>query len=154
MDDYSDLYPINDTEAWHSAMPYDGWVRLGPRGRSFALSMYHQMHCLDGMRNALISVHDAMNKSSPEIVHMRGHAFHCFNLLRQNLLCGADTTLEYEGAGTMSDGEAEKRTTIDGNLHRCRDWTQAHRWVKDNNEEWKDIPRYEIEEAKAAQGEN
>lgn len=154
MDESSEFYPLNGTKAWHSMTPYRGWVRLGPRGRSFAVSMYHQLHCLDGIRSALVTVHEASNKASPEVVSIFGHVDHCFNFLRQNLLCSADTTLEHETTRSWPDGTIEKGTTSDGVPNRCRDWSHVHRWVKDNNDQWKGIPRYEIEEAKAAQAAN
>ena len=66
----------------------------------------------------------AMHKHSPS--HMK----HCFDYLRQALMCGADTTLE--GLRSGPDGVL---ANVDGwgATHECRnyqeiyDWTMSHR---------------------------
>lgn len=92
--------------------------------------MFHQFHCLDALRHAVLALHD------PDAVHTEGahagkHAQHCLNYLRQTILCAADTTLEpfvNPGIGI-------------GVVHQCRDWTQVYEWAEANWEEyavWRD----------------
>jgi hypothetical protein len=50
------------------------------------------------------------------------HAAHCFEYLRNQLLCTADMTLE--GAATLSE-------TGKGQGHMCRDREEAVRWIEE-----------------------
>jgi len=92
---------------WHAIDHFPrahGFVDLGPSGRQFGISMFHQLHCLEMIREALINGAD-------------NHAAHCLNFLRQAVLCISDTTLETPGAQTT---------------HACRDWTQVYAYVTEN----------------------
>ncbi|KAG2035912.1 hypothetical protein BDR03DRAFT_983376 [Suillus americanus] len=91
-----------------------GFVRLGPNGRLFGVSMFHQIHCLQTIRLALIN--------GPN-----GHSGHCLNFLRQAILCNSDTTLDpvyINGSTAGSDGL--------GVTHICRDWSQVYAYIKEN----------------------
>ncbi|KIM89628.1 hypothetical protein PILCRDRAFT_1964 [Piloderma croceum F 1598] len=91
---------------WHSLDYFPkgpGFVRLGPNGRQFGVSMFHQIHCLNMIRMALINGAD-------------GHSGHCMNFLRQAILCAADTTIEDTAEVT----------------HVCKDWTQVYAHVTEN----------------------
>ena len=62
------------------------------------------------------------------------HITHCFNLLRQAILCAADTTLD-----PMKDGQATDGLNV---THVCRDWTQVYAFVTANQlsfpaEDWR-----------------
>lgn len=57
------------------------------------------------------------------------HVRHCFNLLRQAVLCAADITLDpldsvHNGVPTGADGI--------GTTHVCRDWTKVYDYVWEN----------------------
>lgn len=59
--------------------------------------------------------------------HNSYHASHCFNYLRQAILCGLDTTLEGAGDGSgAADGS--------GQVHVCKNrsesisWLESRRW--------------------------
>ncbi|KAG1811881.1 uncharacterized protein BJ212DRAFT_1373857 [Suillus subaureus] len=91
-----------------------GFVRLGPNGRLFGVSMFHQIHCLQMIRLALIN--------GPS-----DHSGHCLNFLRQAILCNSDTTLDpvyIDGSMIGSDGL--------GVTHICRDWSQVYAYIKEN----------------------
>ncbi|KAG1728838.1 uncharacterized protein EDB91DRAFT_1228182 [Suillus paluster] len=93
-----------------------GFVRLGPNGRAFGVSMFHQIHCLQMIREALINGPD-------------DHSGHCLNFLRQAILCNSDTTLDplfVDPDGTMT------RTDGLGVTHVCRDWTQVYAYIVEN----------------------
>ncbi|GBE89059.1 hypothetical protein SCP_1500610 [Sparassis crispa] len=48
-------YGLTADDDWGTIFPNgNGWVRLGPDGRAFAVSMYHQLHCLDAIRVAMV----------------------------------------------------------------------------------------------------
>lgn len=65
--------------------------------------------------------------------HNAYHTSHCFNYIRQAILCGLDTTLEGAGDGIgVADGS--------GQTHVCRDrqqsidWLEAHKFI-----DWRSI---------------
>ncbi|CAL1715783.1 unnamed protein product [Somion occarium] len=69
--------------------PYgDNHIRLGEDYRAFAIPMFHQLHCLRGIREALDRGLGAIHAGQA------GHIHHCFNYIRQWTLCSADVTLE------------------------------------------------------------
>ncbi|KAI0701952.1 hypothetical protein BC835DRAFT_1321895 [Cytidiella melzeri] len=139
---YALASPDADAE-WESVYPGGGlgFVRLGPNKRFFSLSMYHQMHCLDSLRRAILgqSGHHA-GRGDDEKRERRGvfkpkrdieHSAHCLNYLRQTTLCASDLTLEPEiEEGSQEVGEGLAVT------HVCRDWSKVHEFVKGNWEEW------------------
>ncbi|OAX33771.1 hypothetical protein K503DRAFT_794403 [Rhizopogon vinicolor AM-OR11-026] len=95
---------------------HQGFVRLGPNGRMFGISMFHQIHCLQMLRLALI---DGPND----------HNGHCLNYLRQVILCNSDITLDplrddLDGTAAATDGL--------GVTHVCRDWLRVYAYVTEN----------------------
>lgn len=125
---------------WESVYPGDsaGFLRLGPNRRFFGLSMYHQIHCLDSLRFAILGREHPARRSW-ESVGRRDrkrevpHAQHCLNYLRQTILCAADLTLEPEDKlGSLDVGEGLFAT------HVCRDWSKVDAFVARNFEEYKE----------------
>lgn len=77
-------------------------------GRMFAgVSIFHQIHCLQVLQLGLIN--------GPS-----DHSGHCFNFLRQIILCSSDITFDPAGTGGM------------GVTHLCRDWSQVYTYVTEN----------------------
>lgn len=67
------------------------------------------------------------------------HVRHCFNLLRQAVLCAADTTLD--PLDFSRDGKVIGADGL-GTAHVCRDWTKVYDFVWENqrSEMWTGIP--------------
>lgn len=113
---------------WFSMADVDagsGYIRLGPDNRIFAVSMFHQMHCL-----RMINL--AFTKAP---IATPAHLQHCFNYLRQGALCGADTSLE--------SGDFEMRNFSwqrTGATHTCRDWTKVYLNMEQNFASWESKP--------------
>ncbi|KAJ7611061.1 hypothetical protein DFH06DRAFT_1147879 [Mycena polygramma] len=95
----------------------NGFVKLGPDGRSFGVAMFHQMHCLQRIRSAIVEG------------GADHHAGHCLNLLRQAVLCASDTTLDALDFKNGTDGL--------GTTHVCRDWRKVYDFVEENHLERK-----------------
>jgi len=114
----SSQYGLSDFRAWvdwrsADAFPYsNGFVKLGPEGRSFGVAMFHQMHCLQKIRDAIV-------QGDPG-----HHTRHCLNLLRQAVLCASDTTIDPLTTATGTDGL--------GVVHVCRDWQKVYDFVEEN----------------------
>lgn len=134
MQNGTSMYPINDDKKWASIVPPGrGFVRLGSAGHPFAVSMGHQLHCLNGIRFAYVAAKNNLLTSTDNILASFNHANHCFDILRQSILCRADTMLV---PSAMSD----KPGALYGALHRCRDWTQVRSFLERNQELWKGVP--------------
>lgn len=99
-----------------------GYVRLGLEKRGFAVSMFHQLHCLRVIRWALSGHYEA---------YARGHVQHCLNYLRQQILCSPDLTLE--PADILTRDHNIERT---GAIHVCKDWRVLYGDLEVNYEEW------------------
>ncbi|KAF7354388.1 hypothetical protein MVEN_01127600 [Mycena venus] len=114
----SERYSLSQSNAysdWRSTdvFPHgNGFVKLGPEGRSFGVAMFHQMHCLQIIRSAIV-------QGGPD-----HHARHCLNLLRQTVLCASDTTLDALTSNRGTDGV--------GTVHVCRDWQTVYDFVEQN----------------------
>lgn len=147
--DSSQKSSVEAAYEWHSAYPGEnlGFVRLGPKKRFFSLALYHQIHCLDSLRKAILAPptasegghahtrRDTTNEDGKTSVHFTkrdsAHSSHCLNYLRQTILCAADLTLEPETElGSQDVGEGLAVT------HVCRDWSKVHRFVEGDFEEW------------------
>ncbi|KAH7884155.1 hypothetical protein F5I97DRAFT_1662973 [Phlebopus sp. FC_14] len=110
-------YKVEGAEAamqWDALFPptSKGWVCLGPNDRPFALTMYHELHCLNRIREAIA---DEGNRDEHI---MSTHVHHCLNYLRMMALCRADLTLE----PAVYDEEGRVSVSLD-RTHVCSDWT-------------------------------
>ncbi|KAJ6632229.1 hypothetical protein B0H10DRAFT_8505 [Mycena sp. CBHHK59/15] len=122
-------YPLTDDHTWGSLVPpQSGFVQLGPEGTSFSVSLFHQLHCINGVRFAYVAARDGILKTPEARSAAFGHVNHCFHVLRNSLLCKADTTLV--------PVDSPNRNTI----RRCRDWTQVREFVDSNQEFWRGVP--------------
>lgn len=111
------------SDAWVYNLPKGiGFVRLGEGKRMFAVSMYHEMHCLFEIHQE-ISFHRGPNP----------HVQHCLNYIRQNILCTADLTLE--PLEHISNGFGVN-VSAGGFSRECRDWSAARIYIEGNYLEW------------------
>ncbi|KAK2011705.1 hypothetical protein LZ32DRAFT_629315 [Colletotrichum eremochloae] len=60
----------------------------------------------------------------------QNHINHCFDYLRQGIMCAADMTLE----SAMDPPPGDVRRTVDGwgIVHQCRSWDDVLQWTLDN----------------------
>ncbi|TFK69892.1 hypothetical protein BDN72DRAFT_839799 [Pluteus cervinus] len=123
--DDPDHFGMEDTAEWNAIRPKQGgYLFLGDAYYAYGVSMWHQMHCLNHIRHVLVSGDDGSD-----------HIAHCFQYLRQGILCAADTTLEWGGPGReLSSGEIV--ATGDNIVHKCRDWKQVYDYMENNVDHW------------------
>ncbi|KAJ7302453.1 hypothetical protein DFH08DRAFT_723026, partial [Mycena albidolilacea] len=127
-------YPLDDDHKWASIVANKrGFIRYGAEGAPISISLYHQLHCVNGIRFAYVATRDGLFKTEKARAGAFGHANHCFDLLRQSMLCKADTTLIPVNASSQA-----------GVTRRCRDWEQVRKFVDENQEFWRDIP-YDVQ---------
>ena len=109
-------YQPNDSAEWASLFPAGsgGFVRLGPARRPFGFALFHQMHCLVRIRRAMATR------------HLTGHVHHCFNYLRQAILCEANPAVE-------PVIPILGRRSVNAEIpHTCRDWSQVYAFAEAN----------------------
>ncbi|KAK1464128.1 hypothetical protein CMEL01_12889 [Colletotrichum melonis] len=134
--------------AWSSLLPQNGGFFTHPTlaPTESCVAVFHQIHCLDMLRKALYEVrnntmehrgHEKMDTdSSNEKIyaseaeelnasHDMDHLGHCFDLLRQVIMCRPDLTIEV--ANVVVDGVTGFDTE-----HQCIDWSELMDWMKKN----------------------
>jgi hypothetical protein len=118
---------------WASIVPpHNGMFEMGPNKRVFALAMYHQLHCLQAIRFTYLLIQGDVNVTSERAQAAFHHSDHCFEVIREGILCNADITLESSMLGMGPDGQRVPGGFGDGAIHRCRDWTQIRRYVMEH----------------------
>ena len=109
---------------WQSLLPSGGvTVRLGSSFRPFTVSVFHQLRCLDVVRDAMVEYR--ANGMAPS-----AKARHCLNYLRQMTLCRANTRLE----NVRDSSEYRHKVTVSEVTYTCRDWSAVIEAAEDN---WK-----------------
>ncbi|KZL85122.1 hypothetical protein CI238_09347 [Colletotrichum incanum] len=132
-------------EAWASLFPKEGGFFKHPKlaPQKSCIAVFHQLHCLDMIRQALYEArpdmieqaHNGSNPANPEsdhgTTHDHNHAHdmyhigHCFDLIRQSIICKPDLTIE---VGDPAVGGV----TGFGTEHQCVNWQQLMDWMRDN----------------------
>lgn len=113
------------TAEWNALRPPgQGFAFLGKEHLAFDVSMWHQLQCLNHIRAVLVNGDDGSD-----------HTAHCFDYLRQAILCAADTTLEPGGTSKkLANGDLV--ATGAGVVHTCRDWRQVYNWLEKQHSQW------------------
>lgn len=94
------------------------------QGQLYDIAVFHQLHCLTKIREHASLLRFAMEGNlttgyekiiSPQADHMA----HCFDYLRQSIMCAGDMTLEWP-----KEGPNGERLVVDGwgIQHQCKDW--------------------------------
>ncbi|EJD41392.1 hypothetical protein AURDEDRAFT_115488 [Auricularia subglabra TFB-10046 SS5] len=115
-------YPLTSGDDWERLSPRGGLVFLGPEKRPFMLGHFHQMQCLDTIRQVL--AHSSTNSSTAGDWKTR----HCMNYLRQMVMCRANTRLE---RSTGLYGAVHN--VISEQDHVCLDWRVVYDAVRENH---------------------
>jgi len=96
-----------------------GRTHLGPDHRVFGVTVFHQFHCLLWLQRGLVA------NTADEHLH------HCYNFLRQTILC--------TGADMLEDGDfMEKDYTRErlGSDLVCHDWSKLYNVLDEKYEDW------------------
>ncbi|KAJ7922460.1 hypothetical protein B0H13DRAFT_1603672 [Mycena leptocephala] len=99
------------------------WPVLREEGNYvIALEVFHQLHCLDMLRQNL---HPGYNYTVRSKVHPR----HCIGAIRQALMCSADISpIVWQWSAKYE--QAEQRDDI---LHTCRNFDRIQGWAKEHS---------------------
>jgi hypothetical protein len=98
-------------------------------GEIYDVSVFHQLHCLNHVRTFLFTLKAGMdygtiNETYDDMLKpQEDHVYHCFDYIRQALMCNADLTVEWPR--TEESGE---RVAVDGwgVTHQCKDWVSLN----------------------------
>jgi hypothetical protein len=119
---------------WNSTLPRgDGILHLGPDGRAFSVTLFHELRCLDVLRVALMNELGRMEHSIPPPVRDEQPPVvrHCMGYLRQMMLCRASTGLE-----SVKEARGLGLTKSDI-THTCNDWSAVFGAAEQNYLNWK-----------------
>ncbi|KAI0521164.1 hypothetical protein F5B22DRAFT_644412 [Xylaria bambusicola] len=121
--------------AWETLIPKGrGFVQVNISGRQgrYCVSAFHQLHCLDMLRHGYYAAtnlgrrkHDYTSADTLRRSLHDDHVQHCFDYLRQALMCSADPTLELRNASIGG-------VTGWGSMHQCRDFGALQLWTESN----------------------
>ncbi|KAJ7153294.1 hypothetical protein C8R46DRAFT_912510 [Mycena filopes] len=125
-DAWRELYAFSETSVSRSEAAQMGnktWPILGaPDHYLVALDVFHQLHCLDMVRQRL---HPGHNYTRLPMGHLR----HCIGAIRQALMCAADITpVVWQWSDELKI--ADQRDDI---LHVCRDYGKIQTWAKEHH---------------------
>ena len=100
----------------------------------YIIDAYHAMHCLKVLRDHYIRMYHAHRYEGPGGWPRLGdwpleHDVHCFDSLRQHVMCHADDTLLYS-TGHHDAGVQQTKM--------CRSWDALRDWASARNAQWKD----------------
>ena len=120
---YGHLYLLGETEL----------IFLQSMIRLLYYDMMDQLHPMAASQHQSIDTADAQDdpqveKSSHKHPDVRlEHVTHCFDYLRQALMCAGDMTIEH----AMESPLGQKRITTDGwgVKHQCSDWDEMAAWT-------------------------
>ncbi|KZP29098.1 hypothetical protein FIBSPDRAFT_1039098 [Athelia psychrophila] len=91
-----------------------------------ALDVFHQLHCLNMMRQALAPDHYPMSRINDGFDHVD----HCANSLRESLMCSVDITPNtWIWNPEAKNGTGRTSPRLD-NMHTCRDFDKVRDWPK------------------------
>ncbi|KAH6896131.1 hypothetical protein BKA70DRAFT_1116859 [Coprinopsis sp. MPI-PUGE-AT-0042] len=111
---------------WASLVPGgNGVIHLGPYKQPFTISMFHQLRCLDIIRDE--TTRDRSNNENDGPTELGRH---CLNYIRQMITCRGDFHLESFQYASHKDPIDQK------GVHQCRDWEAAYKEVERNQMEY------------------
>ncbi|KAI1368893.1 hypothetical protein F5Y08DRAFT_206523 [Xylaria arbuscula] len=126
LDKWDNLMPVgmgfvwvNDTEKYHDLPTPIMW----PEKTVFTTSATHQLHCLF----AIVQTYSGLTSGHEIPDDHHWHMIHCFDYMRQAIMCSADMALEglettFPDHNGGSDGWDSK--------HVCRDWSQVKEYLE------------------------
>lgn len=110
---------VKDADRFDLPDPYTVAIDRDSDGPGYMMSAFHQLHCLSYLAVHLQQGYAGVNLTE-KVAH---HTAHCFNYLRQGIMCSADTTLE----GKTEAGPGE------GSEHECVDYDALLEWANSNS---------------------
>ena len=121
------------SEPWRYGLP------PGINGRQdvdeYGVAVFHQLHCLGVLRQGWFAfLADLDPVTENKYAHLgTAAAIHCFEYLRQSVMCSADTTIESVSYWGF-DGKVHGAHGW-GVQHQCKDWDAVWDWTEKHHAE-------------------
>ncbi|KAG6810540.1 hypothetical protein H0H92_011427 [Tricholoma furcatifolium] len=113
---------------WNATLPTSrGMLYLGEDLQPFSISMFHQLRCLNIIRETIVTRKHQGRQAKAGIDAL---THHCMNYIRQMVLCRTDLRLE----SVRRSGGAH--VTVPYVTHTCNDWTAVYRAAEENYENY------------------
>ncbi|KFY35975.1 hypothetical protein V494_05428 [Pseudogymnoascus sp. VKM F-4513 (FW-928)] len=137
----SGMVSIEQPEQYNLPPSYTDHYKNSTKAEVYSMSMYHQLHCLAAIRLHFGSMTGKFNAdankpiTSRRVFRHESHLDHCFDYLRQAIMCAGDLALE---ASVVPN---EFGFNGWGTSHQCADWRVmwdtaiAHRYMYDPDKE-------------------
>ncbi|KZL71883.1 hypothetical protein CT0861_02278 [Colletotrichum tofieldiae] len=100
-----------------------------PRGATAWIAIAHQLHCLYSTKHAFYDLYNNRDNHNASREKLFGadwnleHLNHCWDYLRQGLMCNTDLTLEWRG---------KEEGTGWGYQRQCKDWNAIYHWIENH----------------------
>jgi len=107
-----------------------------PHAEEYTLSVIHQLHCLATIKSKMSLLQDwYAGENDREYLRFSlgqefirdEHVYHCFDYLRQAIMCSGDITLE---KARVEEGKVVRGVDGWGVEHVCRDWDVIFKWAE------------------------
>jgi hypothetical protein len=94
----------------------------------FTTSITHQLHCL----YTILDAYNSMKVTPAKEINMPWHINHCFEYIRQAIMCAGDVALEGAATSFPLDEQGEDRGGSDGwdAKHVCKDYGQVYEYLE------------------------
>jgi hypothetical protein len=119
--------------------------KTGRRGYRVAVEVFHQLHCLNLLRQANHKAHYAPQggDTAAEPADLHGHLDHCIDALRQFVMCQSDTNV-FPFRFPFNDGDPwpdYSSPRMCRNFEKIREWAVEHGVEQgvDEPEHWFDM---------------
>lgn len=124
-------YGLLDSADWAALVPHPHGITTEEDGRPVTISMFHQLECLNIVREQLVSRSPSRNNETLrtgmclDTPRRRWEVSqHCMNYLRQMVLCHSHTALE-----SIRSEHGPGIVDLTKSRYVCRDWTAVYdRW--------------------------
>merc|ERR1711939_459646 len=105
-------------------------------GEVYDISVFHELHCLRHIRTHTFTLQALIGEDDPQKIYdvllkpTEDHVFHCFDYIRQALMCAGDMTIEWPRV--EADGS---RFAVDGwgITHECKSWDAIMQYMQENS---------------------
>jgi len=113
--------PLGAAE-WNTTLPSGGHLlHFTGSDEPFSISMFHQLRCLNIIRQGLVEFRFHDRQKSPERIVEQ-----CMDYIKQMVLCRADVRLE------SARNPTGPRIAVSDVTHTCRDWSKVYTAAEDN----------------------
>ncbi|KIX97042.1 uncharacterized protein Z520_07156 [Fonsecaea multimorphosa CBS 102226] len=114
------MIPVNNGQRYIENPPYQTSITLPEGQDAYMIAGIHQLHCL----RVILSTYGMLRLEGKNDVD-DAHLAHCFDYLRQGLMCSVDTSLE---GNSTEYGEGW------GSVHVCKDYSKIVDWIDQQTE--------------------